>query len=619
MKLQSLPGPIPSAGSMPGKLKLAHPALIALFLGLAAIAIYWPVVGFDFTNYDDSEYFSENRHVLAGLNWESLKWALRTTDNASWYPVTWLSFLLDATLFGKGPRGPHLVNLLLHAANVALLFLLWRRLTGAKWKSALVAGLFALHPLQVEVVAWISERKGLLSAFFGLLSLWAYGRYVGSPKSEVRSPKFKAQSPESEPRPHVSRFTFHASRFTSHVSPFYLLSLCLFALGLMSKPILVTLPFAMLLLDYWPLQRMENAECRMQNGGPPATLYARRSTLLRLLGEKVPFFGVAVLSAAVTVWVHKEAGAIQPLALLSWKGWLENAVVSYARYVGKALWPTGLALPYPHPGRWPLEVVLAAAGVIVGASLVALWLGRRHAYVFTGWFWFLVTLLPVIGLIQWGGQAMADRFMYIPSIGLFTIVAWAAGELVGGGQSLKWWVPTVFLVVLGACAFQARQQVQYWQDSERLFSHAVTATRNNVVAHNSLGFHYVARGQPEKAERSFQAALSIQPNRYSWHGLGSALIDQRKYAEAVVACEAALKEDPRMAKAHSTLGVALTRLGQTNDAMSHYLEALRLQPELAVAHYNLANALAAQGRIREARQHFEASLRSDPGFGRCPQ
>jgi protein O-mannosyl-transferase len=564
---------------MPEKPKLEQPVVIALLLALAVIAVYWEVGSFDFTNYDDPEYFSENSHVLAGLNWENLKWALRTTDNASWYPVTWLSFLLDATLFGKGPGGPHLVNLLLHTANAVLLFLLLRRLTGARWKSALVAGLFALHPLRVEAVAWIAERKGLLSAFFGLLALYAYARYVE--RSEGRSPKSKA---------------------------WYAVACVCFVLGLMSKPILVTLPFAMLLLDYWPLKRVEYPFSL--NGKQACGLYFR--DLWRLVLEKVPFFGVAVLSGAVTVWVHKQAGAIQPLALLSLRNRLENAVVSYARYMGKMVWPTGLALPYPHPGHWPLDFVLMAAGVVVGSSLAVLWLGRRHAYVLVGWLWFLGTLVPVIGVIQWGGQAMADRFTYIPSIGLFIIMVWAAGELVEGGQRPKGLVVTVSLLTLVACAFLTRHQVQYWRDSQSLFRHAVAVTSNNVVALNSLGFYYTARGQPEEAERSFQMALGIQPNKYSWHGLGSALIDKRKYPEAVAACEAALEEDPGMAKAHSTLGVALTKLGQTNEAMSHYLEALRIRPELAEAHYNLANALASQGQIETAGQHYEASLRSDP-------
>ena len=564
---------------MPEKPKLEQPVVVALLLALAVIAVYWPVGSFDFINYDDPEYFSENSHVLAGLNWANLKWALQATDNASWYPVTWLSLLLDATLFGKGPGGPHLVNLLFHTANVVLLFLLLRRLTGALWRSALVAGLFALHPLRVEVVAWIAERKGLLSAFFGLLALHAYARYVE--RSKGRSPKSKA---------------------------WYGVACGCFMLSLLSKPILVTLPFAMLLLDCWPLKRVEypfSLKASQERGR-----YFRSAW--RLIWEKVPFFGIAMLSGAVTVWTHKQAGAIQPLALLPLKDRLENAVVSYARYMGKMVWPTGLALPYPHPGQWPLGFVFVAAGVVAGLSLTALWLGRRHAYVLVGWLWFLGTLVPVIGVIQWGGQAMADRFTYIPSIGLFIIMVWTAGELVEGGQRLKGLAAAVSLLMLGACAFLARHQVQYWRDSQRLFRHAVEVTSDNVVALNSLGFYYTARGQPEEAEKSFQRALGIKPNKYSWHGLGSALIDKRQYAEAVAACEAALKTDPEMARAHSTLGVALTKLGQTNEAMSHYLEALRLRPELAEAHYNLANALAIRGQIETGRQHYEASLRSDP-------
>lgn len=333
-------------------------AWVCLVLAAVVLVVFWPAVGCDFTNFDDPAYFSENPHVLGGLSWLNVKWALRATDNCSWYPVTWLSFLLDATLFGKGPAGPHFTNLLLHTTNGVLLFLLLRRLTGAQWKSAFVAALFALHPLRVESVAWIAERKGVLSTFFALLALWAYALFAEcrSQNAECRMEKAEAGNPQP-----ATRNTPHTSILDPPSLIFYLLSLLFFALGLMSKPMLVTLPFAMLLLDYWPLQRFQLSTPR-----------SKPFTLWWLFLEKAPFLGLGVLASAVTVWVHQQSGAIPTLARLSLSARIENALVSYARYLGKLLWPVNLALPYPHPGQWPLGWVALAGALVGGLSLAAL-------------------------------------------------------------------------------------------------------------------------------------------------------------------------------------------------------------------------------------------------------
>jgi hypothetical protein len=391
-----------------------------LLLFLVTLACYWSVVSCDFITYDDPDYFAANPHVQAGVTMKGVVWAFRTDHLSSRYPLTWLSFMLDAELFGKGASGPHLTNLLLHLANTVLMFLLLRRLTGAHWRSAVVAALFALHPLRVEPVAWISERKGLLSTLFWLLSVWAYARAVAGEKWRVTKPEELTVASDS-------------SLVTRHSSRFYWLALLFFACGLMSKPMVVTLPFALLLLDYWPLGRIDLSMIRSQP-----------STLLRLVLEKIPFFALAAASCAVTFWVNRKFGNMVALADTSMSARIENTFISYARYVGKTFWPVNLALPYPLSGHWPWGAVVCATLLLVALTVVAFWLGWRRPYVLVGWFWFLGTLVPVIGLIQWGSQAMADRFTYVPLIGLFIILAWGAGEL-----AARWSVPKALM--LAAC------------------------------------------------------------------------------------------------------------------------------------------------------------------------
>lgn len=352
---------------------------------MVTMAVFLPVIDLGFVNSDDPGYFSENPNVLAGLTWSGIRWAFQTHEVASPYPMTWLSFMLDAELFGKGPAGPHLTNLLIHVTNVVLLFLLLRDLTGAYWRSAIVAALFALHPLRVESVAWIAERKGVLSTTFAFLSVWAYVRYAkaGHPDRVQRD----------NPRKICNRLAWYG------------LALVLLALGLMSKPMLVTIPCVLLLLDYWPLQRFAQGDRSGQR------------TIWQLLLEKVPFLMLAVGSSWNQIRVEKEMGALSPLTSLPVSARIGNALVSYARYLGKTFWPTDLAFPYSHPGQWPMTEVALAAALVVLLCFFSIMQSRKRPWLLVGWLWFLGMLVPVLGLVQWGSQAMADRFTYMPLVG----------------------------------------------------------------------------------------------------------------------------------------------------------------------------------------------------------
>ncbi len=383
----------------------SRPLVVSLLLAVVTLWVYWPARQFDFLGYDDPGYFTQNSHVQNGLTWNGVAWAFTSGDAANWHPLTWLSLMLDAELFGQQPAGLHLVNLLLHSANSILVFVLFRRLTAAHWTSGFVAALFALHPLHVESVAWISERKDLLCAFFVLLALLAYGRHVTGDKSQVTR---KRNSP-----------VLVLSPVTSHLSRFYFLSLFFFALALMSKPMAVTLPFLLLLLDFWPLERFSTA------------------TLQRLLFEKIPFFALSVAISVVTFIVQKKGDAVETLATFPMGSRIENAFVSYARYFAKTIWPAALAAPYPHPGHWPVATVGLSVLLFVGFCLAAFWGARKFPFLFTGWFWFAGMLVPVIGLVQVGMQAMADRYMYLPAIGLFVIFAWGGLRMAARWPFLK--------------------------------------------------------------------------------------------------------------------------------------------------------------------------------------
>jgi protein O-mannosyl-transferase len=528
---------------------------ICLALAAANLVVFWPVRQYEFVNFDDHTYVSQNPHVQSGLSWPGLVWAFQAGYAANWHPLTWLSHMLDVQIFGLRPGPHHLVNLLFHLANTLLLFLLFHKLTGALWRSAFVAALFALHPLHVESVAWIAERKDLLSTFFGLLAIWAYVSYVE--KSNLRSLTFKVQG---------SRFNVQRSEFEVPAphwpsSILYLLSLLLFALSLMCKPMLVTLPFLLLLLDYWPLGRLS---LKTQN--------SKLKTLFSLLREKVPFLALSIASSVITVHAQKAGQALLSVDALPLWPRVANALVSYVRYIGKALWPSHLALPYPYLEAWPLATVLLAVVTVAGGSFIALRCVRRRPYFTVGWFWYLGTLVPVIGLVQVGPQAMADRYTYLPMVGLFLGIVWTITELSSRWPHRSRILACAVVVLLLLCAVGSHRQLAHWQNSVTLFERAVAVTTRNYLAHHDLGEALEKQGRLDDAKSHLVAALEIRPD---------------------------------LPQAHYELGLVLFRQGHTGEAIAHYREALRLRPGWEGPLNNLAWLLATH-RSAEFRNGPEA-------------
>jgi tetratricopeptide (TPR) repeat protein len=498
--------------------------LIYLALLLATFAVYAQVRHFDFVNYDDADYTTGNVHVRQGLTAQGLEWALTSRDAANWFPVTWVSHMLDCQLFGFASGWHHLHNVLLHALAAILLCMFLERATGSRWRSALVAFIFALHPLHVESVAWVAERKDVLSACFWFLTLWAYVRYAE--------------------RPGWGRYLAVAS------------GLCL---GLMAKPMVVTLPFVLLLLDYWPLARF-GARWR------------------KAIWEKLPLLGLSGAAAAITYLVQEHAGAVKALPLGTR---LANATLSCALYIVKTFWPTRLAVFYPYPRDFAILPILAAGVLLAVVTAGVIVFRRRFPYLLAGWGWFLVTLLPVIGLVQVGGQARADRYMYIPMVGLLIMLVWGAAEILERWQAEVVAVPLAAAACL-ACAALTWVQVGYWRNSETLFRHALEVTEDNSVANHNLGSY-----------------LMVSPGCLS---------------EAFPYLEAAVRIDPDSAPAHTDLGSALARTGHLPEAIAQFEEAILLAPDAPIPHNNLGSALTEAGRVPEAIAEFQTALRLDPGY-----
>lgn len=499
--------------------------LMAVLLALATIALYWPATGHDFVNYDDPDYVTENPHVQGGLNWTGVKWAFSNPVCCNYHPVTVLSHMLDCQMFGLKPWGHHLTSVLLHALNAMLVFVLLQQMTGARWRSLTVAALFAVHPLRVESVAWVAERKDVLSAGFGLLALIFYARYAESRRQKA---EIRGQASECGD-------THHGLRITDHAFMYYLLSLCFLALGLMSKPMLVTWPFVMLLLDYWPLRRVELS-----------TLNSQASTIGRLVMEKIPFFILAGAASLVTFVVQGDAIAAAQCFPMGARA--ENTLISYCRYLGKLCWPTDLAVFYPHPGQWPMAKVFLAGGLILGISGLLFVQRRRYPFLLMGWLWFCGTLVPVIGLVQVGGQAIADRYSYIPSLGVLLLAVWGAAELTTRWPNRRTMLAVTTTTVLAACALATHFQLKHWKDGLTLFSHATAVTRNNALAECNLGNALGARGHRKEAIPHLQEALRLYPT----------------YAEA-----------------HVNFGVALVEEGSTDEGIKHYRAAIQVRPNYA--------------------------------------
>ena len=599
-------------------------ALICLLLAVITAGVYSQALSNEFVNYDDPDYVTANRHVQTGLTPANVAWAFTTGHASNWHPATWLSHMLDCQWFGfdeNDARAHHRTNVVFHVLNTVLLFLMLRAMTGALWRCAFVAALFALHPLHVESVAWISERKDLLSTFFLLLTVGAYLVYVFSrrrtvgilderiidPRNEQRVIPSSRKTPETakqkegyrptgadvpETKPQVVSLSVNPDRALVA----YVLALLLFALGLMSKPMLVTLPFVLLLLDCWPLRRLALPEWKQSSESP-----------YWLLLEKVPFFVLALVSSVVTFIVQRKGGAVSTSLSLGER--IGNALVSYERYIAKMLWPAKLAVLYPHPGQWPFARVLAATALVVGLSLLVVSRVRRQPYLLVGWLWFIGMLVPVIGLVQVGVQSMADRYSYIPLIGLFIAISWGFCDQVQGWDGRVPFLATTALLSLGACAMLTWRQVGFWRTSLTLFERAVEVTENNYLAYNNIGYFLSAKGKTAEALENYQKSLNINSNYPdALNNMGYALAGQKRFAEAIPYYETALRIQPNQADVHDNLGNALSELGRTQEAMAEYETALKLNPEHADAHNNIGIALAMQGKLEEAIAHFHSAI-----------
>jgi Flp pilus assembly protein TadD len=553
---------------------------MAVGLFLATLALYWPATSHDFiVSFDDDLVVTSNIHVQSGLNWEGVKWSFSHPVNSIWHPLTVLSHMLDCQLFGMKPWGHHLTSVLLHAANTVLLFLLLRQMTGACWRSALTAAVFGLHPLHVESVAWVAERKDVLSTFFGLLSLICYVRYA-----QRQGARNKEQG----------------TSIPSILTP-YFLSLFFFALGLMSKPMLVTWPLVMLLLDWWPLDRF-----KAQGSG---------FRVLGLAWEKLPFFGLSTILCVVTYLVQQRTGLLTSVEILPLDARIGNALISYCRYVGKLFWPVNLAVLYPHPGYWPMRLVLPAGGVLLVVTVLFVLARRQYPFLLVGWLWFIGTLVPVIQLIQTGDHALADRYTYIPSVGVLILTIWGVYELTGRwrGQRITLLVASCTTIVL--CFVVARLQLRYWTDSETLWRHTLEVTENNPIAHNGLGVTLNMKGRTDEAISQFQEAIRLLPNyAKAYNNLGVAFDEKNQIDEAVRCYREAIRLASDYAATHNNLGIVLGRKGQINEAIDQFQEAIRLKPDYAEAHYNLGTALGMEGRTDEAIGQFQEAIRLKPDF-----
>jgi tetratricopeptide (TPR) repeat protein len=570
--------------------------LTVVLLIVCSLIAFGRIVANDFINFDDNVYITENNYIKAGLNSETLKWAFSAVVSSNWHPLTLLSHALDWRLFGANASGHHLVSLLLHIGSAILLFLFLNKTTGSLWPSAFVAALFALHPLRVESVAWAAERKDVLSMFLGLAVLYTYALYVEKPK----------------------------------LSKYYL-CLILFALSLLAKPTLVTLPFVLLLLDYWPLGRWQKAlqpqllpvsnesglvKKKVKQRKTDSTkekkisvpLMNRAKIIRSLLWEKSPFIFLAIASSIVTIWVQKNGGAVAYLEELPFLDRMLNAIVSYVAYLIKIFWPVNLAVFYTYRQFLPSWQVFGAASILLGISIAVIYAIKKAPYLFVGWFWYLGTLVPVIGLIQVGKQSIADRYTYFPSIGIAIILTWSIVYLLPKVK-LRKIIIIPAAIILATLTFLTWQQCGYWKNSISLFNHVLQATKDNYLAHNNLGTALAAEGKKEEAIAHYRKAIEINPTFTIAHlNLGAALVAQGRIEEAL----AAIKINPNYDDAHYNLANLFMKQGKIEEAIAHYRQAIKINPDHADAHCNLANVFVKQNKIDQAIEHFREAVRINP-------
>jgi tetratricopeptide (TPR) repeat protein len=541
------------------------PLFFGLGLCLLTLIVFLPVLQAQFVNFDDGLYVSSNPRVQAGLTWDGFLWAWQANVASNWHPLTMLSHMLDCQLYGLNPKGHHLTSLLLHLAAVWCLFEVLRRMTGAVWRSAVVAALFAVHPLHVESVAWVAERKDVLSGLFFVLTLGAYLRYT-------------------------RRRTVKA----------YAVVALTFALGLLAKSMLVTLPCVLFLIDLWPLGRL------------PVTSWQDAKPALRpLLVEKIPLLVLAAVMSGLTVYTQTRS--LAKLAAVPMGRRIGNAFVSYAVYLGKTFWPERLAAFYPLPRSVPFWTGAAAAALLLAITTVVLLRLRRSPWLTVGWLWFVGMLVPVIGILQVGRQGMADRYTYLPSIGLFLALVWEAAELASRRKATRTALAAAAVALLAVLAVVCRAQAETWKDSKTLFSHAVAVTKDNYLAHLNLGVALAREGDDEGAMREYRTALAIQSNMIEARAaLGTALHKQGKSAEALPHLQMAVRLRPDSARLRQTLAITLEDLGRRDEAIAQLRKALELSPRFADAQYGLGSLLQKQGKTGEALEHYQKALEIDP-------
>lgn len=667
--------------------------MAALALVCAAVLAYLPALNAQFVNIDDDLYVTENARVKSGLTLENIRWSFTATERSNyWHPLTWMSHMLDAQLYGLHPAGHHLTSVLLHALNSVLLFLVLARFAGGRklpviryplsensslvtdhcplitansslWPPFLVAALFALHPLHVESVAWISERKDVLSTLFWILTLGAYGRYAqeaGNRLSVIR-PTPEAVDASGRRATRVP-MTDYQSRITAPIVWYFLTLLC-FLCGLMAKPMLVTLPFVLLLLDWWPLGRVQVSTQTVGSSPTPDTRYPKP---LRLLSEKLPFFLLAGAAAAWAFAAQREGDALRSLDQYPLTPRLANAAVSYVAYLAQMIWPRGLTVYYPHPGAaLPLWQPVGAALLLATITAAVLWNARRRPYLLTGWLWYLGTLVPVIGLVQIGTFARADRYTYVPFIGIFIMLAWGAaewrtakcGSAIAQHQTPPWRfriphsafrnlllpIPLVFLILL------SWRQLRHWKDSEALFTHNLAVAGSNAIGHDGLGFALLERGEFAQAATHFEESVRLFPGAVrthyrlarayagdgripeaiaayeralarapdfadAWLNLGAMWMQIGRIDRAIPCFEAAIRHAPEDPQAYSNLGIALCAADRLEDALPPLQDAVRLKPDSAESRNNLGRALALQNQLPEAEAQLREALRLNPSY-----
>jgi len=542
--------------------KIFNSAVISVLLVLGILVVYWPVSGYEFLNYDDDLYVTDNPHVCRGLTWDNVRWALGSTEAGFWQPLVWLSLMADFSLFHYQAGGYHITNVLFHIVSTLLLYFVVQRLTGAVWRSAIVAMLFALHPLHVESVAWVSARKDVLSTFFWMLTTWSYAAYVE--KSG-------------------------AGR--------YAMVFFFYALGLMSKPMVMTLPLILLLLDYWPLNRY------------------RRSSCYRLIGEKLPLLVLSLPVLWLTFAAETQAGALAEIVSFPLDIRIANALSSYAHYICQMFWPVRLSVFYPHPVQYSLLNVTINGLLLLVVSVATIRWAERFPYLPVGWLWYLITLAPVIGLVQIGSHARADRYTYIALIGLFIALVWLGNEAVRKMPRHKFIGGLAGLALLAVMSMWSASQVAVWKDSKTLFRHALKVTTGNYLAHGNLGAALFNAGQIDEAINHLKLAINLRADLTDVRvNLGMALLVKGDVEEAFRYMQSVLDANAMHEKANLTMGLVRAKQGDHGKAIEYYRKALGINPRRFETHYNLGLSLAGQGRYLEATDNYRQALAFRPDF-----